>query len=150
MSAEYTLLVRPPTHTEVFVRRKRYQLPVYQSRHPGLTEYIGTLCRAIVAELQQVRRRTYQSSLQSVVVALHYEDALDASEACERYVFDLDMVLPEVDVRNRDLLYVPSLTRIRGNLSLATAELAARQFLLQLLAVDARVASLGERRTCPD
>ncbi|WFD03987.1 hypothetical protein MOBT1_002684 [Malassezia obtusa] len=37
-------------------------------------------------------------------MALHYEDAPDAQEALERYVFALDFLLPDTDLRNRDLL----------------------------------------------
>ena len=45
-----------------------------------------------------------QSSVRTVVVALHYEDAPDSTEALERYVFSLDFLLPDTDVRNRDLV----------------------------------------------
>ena len=49
-----------------------------------------------------------QSSVRQVVIAIHNEDATDACEALERYVFQLEFLLPETDVRNRDLMYVYS------------------------------------------
>ena len=132
------------------MRRKRYEAPAFQSRHPGLNEYIGTTCNAIMHELQHVRRPLTQASLRQVVVALVDEDAPNADDVLERYVFALDFLLPDTDVRNRDLLYVGSLRRIKGNLSQAAAELVARQFLLQLLTLEARLPPAGERRTSPN
>ncbi|WFC95797.1 hypothetical protein MBRA1_002451 [Malassezia brasiliensis] len=124
------LAVRQVYPAEVFVRRKRYETPVFQSRHPGLNEYIGTTCNAIMHELQH-------ASLRQVVIALVDEDAPNA-DVLERYVFALDFLLPDTDVRNRDLV-------IKGNLSQAAAELVARQFLLQLLTLEARLPPAGER-----
>lgn len=100
------LAVREVYPREVFARRKRYDAPIFQSRHPGLNEYIGTTCNAIAHELQQVGSTLMQSSLRQVVVALHQEDAPDASEALERYVFALDLLLADTDKRNRDMLCV--------------------------------------------
>lgn len=48
--------VRTPPDADAFVRRKKYDVPVFQSRHPGLNEYIGTSVRAIAHEVQNVRR----------------------------------------------------------------------------------------------
>ncbi|KAI3617810.1 hypothetical protein CBS9595_003719 [Malassezia furfur] len=98
------LAVRQVYPPEVFVRRKRYEAPAFQSRHPGLNEYIGTTCNAIMHELQHVRRPLTQASLRQVVVALVDEDAPNADDVLERYVFALDFLLTDTDVRNRDLL----------------------------------------------
>ena len=141
------LAVRQVYPPDVFVRRKRYEAPAFQSRHPGLNEYIGTTCNAIVHELQHVRLPLTQSSLRQVVIALLDEDAPGADHVLERYVFALDFLLPDTDMRNRDLMYVACSCRIKGNLSLAAAELVARQFLLQLLTLEARLLPAGERRT---
>ena len=141
------LAVRQVYPPDVFVRRKRYEAPAFQSRHPGLNEYIGTTCNAIVHELQHVRLPLTQSSLRQVVIALLDEDAPGADHVLERYVFALDFLLPDTDMRNRDLMYVAYSCRIKGNLSLAAAELVARQFLLQLLTLEARLLPAGERRT---
>jgi hypothetical protein len=45
------LYVRQVYPAEVFVRRKKYETPVYQSRHPGLNEYIAGAIKAIGDEL---------------------------------------------------------------------------------------------------
>ncbi|KAI3624082.1 hypothetical protein CBS14141_002510 [Malassezia furfur] len=98
------LAVRQVYPPDVFVRRKRYEAPAFQSRHPGLNEYIGTTCNAIVHELQHVRLPLTQSSLRQVVIALLDEDAPGADHVLERYVFALDFLLPDTDMRNRDLI----------------------------------------------
>lgn len=36
---------------ELFVRRKKYDTPVFQSRHPALNEYISGAVKAVGEEL---------------------------------------------------------------------------------------------------
>jgi mitotic spindle assembly checkpoint protein MAD2B len=45
------LYVRQVYPAEIFVRRKMYETPVYQSRHPGLNAYIAGAVKAIGDEL---------------------------------------------------------------------------------------------------
>jgi len=45
------LYVRQVYPTDLFVRRKKYDTPVFQSRHPTLNEYISGAVRAIGEEL---------------------------------------------------------------------------------------------------
>lgn len=45
------LYVRQIYPADLFVRRKKYETPVYQSRHPGLNEYIAGAVKAIGDEL---------------------------------------------------------------------------------------------------
>lgn len=53
--AIYSILyIREVYPAELFVRRKKYDTPVYQSRHPGLNEYISGAIKAIFNELLQV------------------------------------------------------------------------------------------------
>ncbi|WFD32536.1 DNA-directed DNA polymerase [Malassezia sp. CBS 17886] len=122
--------------TDVFERRLRHGVPIFQSRHPGLNEYIASAIRAVASELQAVRAAASvadaQGTLTSVVFGLYAEGAADAPEALERYVYMIDMMLPETDARNRDLA-------IRGNLSQASFNMAARQCLAQLLALPSRL-----------
>lgn len=42
------------SRTDVFARRKKYNTPVYQSRHPGLNEYIAGIVKAACAEISKV------------------------------------------------------------------------------------------------
>lgn len=45
------LYVRQIYPADLFVRRKKYDTPVYQSRHPALNEYISGAIKAIEEEL---------------------------------------------------------------------------------------------------
>jgi hypothetical protein len=45
------LYIRQIYPADLFVRRKKYETPVYQSRHPGLNEYISGAVKAIGDEL---------------------------------------------------------------------------------------------------
>ena len=47
----YVRRVYPP---DLFIRRKRYDTPVFQSRHPALNTYISGAVKAIGAELALV------------------------------------------------------------------------------------------------
>lgn len=51
------LYVRQVYPAELFVRRRKYNTPVYQSRHPALNEYISGAVKAIADELANVRIR---------------------------------------------------------------------------------------------
>ncbi|PKI85538.1 hypothetical protein MVES_000106 [Malassezia vespertilionis] len=123
------LCVRGVYPKDVFVRCRQYDAPVYQSRHPGLNEYIGNATKAILHELDK-------ASVRSLVIAIHHEAYTDVPYALERYVFSLGMLLPDTDLRNRDLV-------IRGNVSRASMNLAARELLLQILTLEATLAPLG-------
>ena len=48
------LYVRQVYPAELFVRRRKYDTPVFQSRHPALNEYIAGAVRAITDELALV------------------------------------------------------------------------------------------------
>jgi len=49
------LYVRQVYPAELFVRRKKYDTPVFQSRHPALNEYISGAVKAVSEEMAQVR-----------------------------------------------------------------------------------------------
>jgi len=48
------LYVRQVYPADIFVRRKKYETPVYQSRHPTLNEYISGAVKAVRDELELV------------------------------------------------------------------------------------------------
>ena len=54
MAIHTILYVRQVYPADLFVRRKKYETPVYQSRHPGLNEYIAGAVKAISDELALV------------------------------------------------------------------------------------------------
>ena len=61
-AAIHTILrVRGVYPAEAFTRKQKYSVPVYQCRHPGLCEYIGTSVRAVAHELEEVREPSRQS-----------------------------------------------------------------------------------------
>lgn len=47
----YVRQIYPP---DLFVRRKKYDMPVFRSRHPALNEYISGAVKAIADELASV------------------------------------------------------------------------------------------------
>ena len=50
--ATHTILyVRHVYPAELFIRRKKYDTPVFQSRHPSLNEYIAGAVKAVADEL---------------------------------------------------------------------------------------------------
>ena len=51
------LYVRQIYPADLFVRRKKYETPVWQSRHPALNEYISGAIKAVADELVHVRDR---------------------------------------------------------------------------------------------
>jgi hypothetical protein len=53
------LYVRQIYPADLFVRRKKYETPVYQSRHPDLNEYIAGAVKAIGDELVLVSTSTF-------------------------------------------------------------------------------------------
>lgn len=54
-AAIHTILyVRQVYPADLFIRRKKYNTPVYQSRHPVLNEYIAGAVRAVADELAAV------------------------------------------------------------------------------------------------
>lgn len=48
------LYVRHVYPADLFVRRRKYDTPVYQSRHPALNEYIAGAVKAVTDELALV------------------------------------------------------------------------------------------------
>ncbi|EJT99924.1 DNA-binding protein [Dacryopinax primogenitus] len=83
----YLRQVYPP---EAFVRRKKYDAPVYQSRHPGLNEYIS-------GALKAVRDEMMLGHVDKVIVVI--KDGNDV--ALERFIFSVKGMI-EVPVQGRD------------------------------------------------
>ncbi|PWZ00510.1 DNA-binding protein [Testicularia cyperi] len=133
---------------EVFSRRKKYGHACYQSRHPGLNEYLSRVLAA-------TRREIEASKVSKVIVVIRPNEPASlqprnssgsssgshatetplgpshGSHAYERFVFSLDYILPAVliDPRNRDLA-------ISGNLTSKELELVCRNFLQKLMVCD--------------
>ncbi|KAG9020328.1 hypothetical protein FS842_007407, partial [Serendipita sp. 407] len=104
VSIHTILFVRRVYPSELFARRKKYDAPVYQSRHPDLNKYISDAVKAVGDELTRVggllsflsygRNRinslsyspliTQQGSVERVVIVIRDKDGV----AMERFMFN--------------------------------------------------------------
>ncbi|KAG8953377.1 hypothetical protein FRC03_011785 [Tulasnella sp. 419] len=84
---------------ELFARRRKYDAPVFQARHPGLNEYIAGSVKSIGQELAS-------GGVKKVVVVI--KDMNDV--ALERFVFAIQSML-DVDAQNRDVPILDSASR---------------------------------------
>ncbi|KZT30846.1 DNA-binding protein [Neolentinus lepideus HHB14362 ss-1] len=76
------LYVRQVYPADLFVRRKKYYTPVYQSRHPGLNEYISGAVKAVGEEL-------VLGNVDKIVVVIKDKNEV----ALERYIFVTETML---------------------------------------------------------
>lgn len=65
------LYVRQVYPADLFVRRKKYETPVYQSRHPTLNEYISGAVKAVRDELELVSRLKIYAFIQVPSLKIH-------------------------------------------------------------------------------
>ncbi|KAI0034182.1 DNA-binding protein [Vararia minispora EC-137] len=84
------LYVRQIYPAELFVRRKKYNTPVYQSRHPGLNEYISGAVKAIGEELAL-------GNVDKIVIVIKDKDEI----ALERFLFTIQNMI-DVEAYNKD------------------------------------------------
>lgn len=100
------LYVRQIYPADLFVRRKKYDTPVFQSRHPALNEYISGAVKAIGEELAKVtasrvpfqfRNEYIQGNVDKIVVVVK-----DKKEVMlERFIFAVQNMI-EVETYNKD------------------------------------------------
>jgi mitotic spindle assembly checkpoint protein MAD2B len=101
------LYVRQIYPADLFVRRKKYDTPVFRSRHPALNEYISGAVKAIGEELVLVsdpRRENYssanpltQGNVDKVVVVIKDKDHV----ALERFLFSVQNMI-QVESYDKD------------------------------------------------
>ncbi|KAK7041692.1 hypothetical protein VNI00_008981 [Paramarasmius palmivorus] len=116
------LYVRQVYPADIFVRRKKYDTPVFQSRHPALNEYISGAVKAIGEEL-------IQGNVEKIVVVIKDKDQL----ALERFIFSVDTMI-QVETFNKD-------TSVDDAMSPAALGQYFRSFLVKLNFIEA---SLGQ------
>ncbi|KDQ15724.1 hypothetical protein BOTBODRAFT_54600 [Botryobasidium botryosum FD-172 SS1] len=116
----YVRQVYPP---DLFVRRKRYDAPVYQSRHPALNEYIAGAVKAVGEEL-------VLGNVERVVVVIKDQ----AEIPLERFVFSLRNVI-EVETDLRD-------TPVQNAVTAASLPQFFRSFLIKLNIMESQLSSI--------
>lgn len=117
------LYVRQIYPADLFVRRKKYDTPVFQSRHPALNEYISGTVKAVADEL-------VLGNVDKVVVVI--KDSKQV--ALERFIFSIQNMI-EVEPYNKD-------TSVQDAMSSATLGQYFRSFLIKLNMVESQLGLL--------
>ncbi|KAJ7070844.1 spindle checkpoint protein [Mycena amicta] len=121
------LYVRQIYPADLFIRRKKYDTPVFQSRHPGLNEYIANAVKAIGEQL-------LTGNLEKVVVIIKNKEQI----ALERFLFSIENI---VQIEEYD-------KRIRVEDALSASQLGQyfRGFLVKLNMIESQLGQmyLGE------
>lgn len=127
-TAVHTILCHRQVYpANVFTRRQRYRVPVWSSRHPGLNVYIDDVLAAVKTQVQ----RNLVKSVHLVINSMANGDIL------ERYRFDVDFILSNVPIRDRDF-------SIPGNMNAQTIELQLRAFMMKLVSLDGALYDLDD------
>lgn len=116
----YVRQVYPP---EIFVRRKKFDTPVFQSRHPALNEYISGAIKAVGTEI-------VKENLDKVVVVIKDKQ----QNALERFMFSLEKML-EIESYNKD-------TTVDDAMTPGTLSSHFRAFLVKLNMIEAQLGLL--------
>ncbi|KAJ3556520.1 hypothetical protein NM688_g1985 [Phlebia brevispora] len=117
------LYVRQIYPAELFVRRKKYNTPVFQSRHPALNEYISGAVRAIGEELTS-------GNVDKVVIIIKTKDDV----ALERFVFAVENMI-QVEAFNKD-------TSVEGAMTPIVLGQYFRSFLVKLCMIETQLGHL--------
>lgn len=105
------------------MRRKKYETPVYQSRHPGLNEYIAGAVKAISDELAL-------GSAEKVVLVIKDKDEV----ALERFIFSIQNMIA-VESFNKD-------TSVEGAMATTSLGQYFRSFMVKLSMIESQLAEL--------
>ncbi|KAI0308172.1 DNA-binding protein [Multifurca ochricompacta] len=117
------LYVRQVYPADIFVRRKKYETPVYQSRHQSLNEYIAGAVKAIGDEL-------VLGNVEKVVVVIKDKDEV----ALERFIFSIQTMIA-IELFNKD-------TSVEGAMATASLGQYFRSFMVKLNMIESQLAEL--------
>ncbi|KAI0275032.1 spindle checkpoint protein [Gloeopeniophorella convolvens] len=117
------LYVRQIYPADLFVRRKKYETPVYQSRHPSLNEYIAGAIKAIGDEL-------VLGNVDKVVMVIKDKDEV----ALERFIFSVQNMIA-VESFNRD-------TSVEGAMATTALGQYFRSFMVKLNMIESQLGEL--------
>ncbi|KAG5644626.1 hypothetical protein DXG03_008104 [Asterophora parasitica] len=126
--AVHTILyVRQIYPADLFIRRKKYDTPVFQSRHPALNEYISGAVKAIGEEL-------IKGTVDKVIVVIKDKEQV----ALERFIFSIENMV-QVEAFNKD-------TGIEDAMSSRTLGQYFRAFLIKLSMAESQLGPLDTDR----
>ncbi|KAH9486521.1 Mitotic spindle assembly checkpoint protein MAD2B [Psilocybe cubensis] len=117
------LYVRQVYPAEIFVRRKKYETPVFQSRHPALNDYITGAVKAIADEL-------VHGKIDKVVVVLKDKEQI----ALERYIFSIETMI-QIEGFNKDVGVEDAMTP-------SSLMQYFRSFLIKLNMIEAQIGQM--------
>ncbi|KAK0505623.1 DNA-binding protein [Armillaria luteobubalina] len=118
------LYVRQIYPADLFIRRKRYDTPVFQSRHPALNEYISGAVKAVSEELSR-------GNVDKVVVVIKNKE----QQPLERFIFAVENMV-EVEGFNKD-------TSVENAMTTGMLGQYFRSFLVKLNMVESQLGQLG-------
>ncbi|KAH7886131.1 DNA-binding protein [Phlebopus sp. FC_14] len=116
----YVRQIYPP---DLFIRRKKYDTPVFQSRHPALNEYISGAVKAVADEL-------ILGNVDKVVVLIKDKDQL----ALERFIFSIANMI-QVQSYDKD-------TSVQDAMSSIALTQYFRSFLIKLTMIETQLGLL--------
>ncbi|KAG2149567.1 DNA-binding protein [Suillus cothurnatus] len=117
------LYVRQIYPADLFVRRKKYDTPVFQSRHPALNEYISGTVKAVSDEL-------VLGNVDKVVVVIKDRNQF----TLERFIFSVQNMI-EIESYNKD-------TSVQDAMSSAQLGQYFRSFLIKLNMIESQLGLL--------
>ncbi|KAF9269936.1 DNA-binding protein [Marasmius fiardii PR-910] len=117
------LYVRQVYPADLFVRRKKYDTPVFQSRHPALNEYISGAVKAVGEEL-------VHGNVEKVIVVIKDKD----QSTLERFIFSIDTMI-QVEPFDKD-------TSVEDAMSSHALGQYFRSFLVKLNFVESQLGQM--------
>ncbi|PPQ71461.1 hypothetical protein CVT26_011240 [Gymnopilus dilepis] len=117
------LYVRQVYPAEIFLRRKKYDTPVFQSRHPTLNDYISGAVKAVADEL-------VHGQVDKVVVVIKDKEQV----ALERYIFSIETMI-NIEGYNKDIGVEDAMTP-------SSLIQYFRSFLIKLNMIEAQIGPL--------
>ncbi|KAJ7786521.1 DNA-binding protein [Mycena metata] len=117
------IYVRQIYPADLFIRRKKYDTPVFQSRHPALNDYISGAVKAIGEQL-------LTGNVEKIVVAIKDKEEV----ALERFIFSIDNMI-QVEGFNTN-------TSVENALSSAALGQYFRGFLVKLNMVESQLGQM--------
>ncbi|KAG6821417.1 hypothetical protein H0H93_014214 [Arthromyces matolae] len=117
------LYVRQVYPADLFIRRKKYDTPVFKSRHPALNDYISGAVKAVTEEL-------VLGNVDKVIIVIKDKDQV----ALERFIFSIENMI-NVEAFNKD-------TSVEDAMSARTLGQYFRAFLVKLTMAESQLAPI--------